>query len=411
MRATGIVITREILIRLKNWRFWLGTLSFPLLIFLATVLPALLSRLSKEKRLQVLVVGNLPLPAGSESFSFIPLPGSSSDSLQSLLKQGGEEMVLLVLPQDPLVSDSCMLYTTFSLSAEKMDHLKAILTESFRSYRQQVLKVTSEALIRVLTPPKLQVLKVSAEGVTRYSASLATTIGIFIGIVLFILLLGAGYQILSSVLEEKSNRLVEYLLLSAGSHQILTGKVVAALVLSAFQVGVWGITVMLGGRLTLAGTMAEEPQRAQALIEAIQSQLYIVPWAWVIGLLFLGLLLYAFLYAAAGATSDSVTELSPLSQALQWPLLLSVMVLPTLAVSGEGPVLIALSYFPLTSPVYMPVRLIATAVPTWEAALSLGILTLTVVGTERLAARIYKHALLLYGQKLSWKAIWQIIRG
>ncbi len=411
MRAIGIVFWREILVRIKDWRFWVGTLSFPLLIFLVTVLPVLVARLSTERVIQVLVVGEMPLPSQTESFRFIPVVGASLDSLKSLLIQGEKDLLILALPQNPLESEVCTLYTSFSLSSEKMEVLRGILTDHFRTYRQEALKVTSEALAKVLTPPKIQLYKLSAEGMSRYSAGLATAVGIFIGMALFVLLLGAGYQILSSVLEEKSNRLVEYLLLSAAPTQILTGKVIAGLFLSLFQMIVWGVTLLMGGRLAISGGFGEGMPGEQGLIEAMQGQLHTISWGWVVIFSLLGLLLYAFLYAAAGATSDSVTELSPLSQAIQWPLLLSVIVLPTLVATGEGPVLTVLSYFPLTSPVYMPARLIATPVPTWEVVVSLGILALTVVGIERLATRIYKHALLLYGQKLSWKAIWQIIRG
>jgi ABC-2 type transport system permease protein len=400
MRSVWIVFWREILVRLKDWRFWVGTLSFPVLIFLVWALPALIERFSQEKEVQVLVVGDLPLPAEKTPFRFVPSGGAPLDSLKALLHEGQEDLVILVLPQNPVESETCTLYTAFSLSAEKMEALKSILTEAFRTYRQAALHLTSEALTKLLTPPRIQVYKVSEAGAERYSAGLATTIGIFIGLGLFVLLLGAGYQILASVVEEKSNRLVEYLLLSAAPTQILRGKVLAGLILSVFQMIVWGLALRLGESLAFS-----------MLMEVIQGQLHTIPWLWVISFSLLGLLLYTFLYAAAGATSESVTELSPLSQAIQWPLILSVMVLPTLAAEGEGPVLKVLSYFPLTSPVYMPVRLIATQVSTWEAASSLGILFLTLLGTERLAARLYKHALLLYGQKLSWKAIWQIIRG
>jgi len=400
MRSVWIVFWREVLVRLKNWRFWVGTLSFPVLIFLVWALPALIERFSQEKEVQVLVVGDLPLPAEKTPFRFVPSGEAPLDSLKALLHEGQEDLVILVLPQNPVESETCTLYTAFSLSAEKMEALKSILTEAFRTYRQAALHLTSEALTKLLTPPKIQVYKVTEAGAERYSAGLATVIGIFIGLGLFVLLLGAGYQILASVVEEKSNRLVEYLLLSAAPTQILRGKVLAGLLLSVFQMIVWGLALLLGRSLAFS-----------MLMEVIQGQLHTIPWLWVVSFSLLGLLLYTFLYAAAGATSESVTELSPLSQAIQWPLILSVMVLPTLAAAGEGPVLKVLSYFPLTSPMYMPVRLIATQVSIWEAASSLGILFLTLLGTERLAARLYKHALLLYGQKLSWKAIWQIIRG
>jgi ABC-2 type transport system permease protein len=400
MRSVWIVFWREILVRLKDWRFWVGTLSFPVLIFLVWALPALIERFSQQKEVQVLVVGDLPLPAEKTPFRFVPSGGAPLDSLKALLHEGQEDLVLLVLPQNPVESETCTLYTAFSLSAEKMEALKSILTEAFRTYRQAALHLTSEALTKLLTPPRIQVYKVSEAGAERYSAGLATTIGIFIGVGLFVLLMGAGYQILASVVEEKSNRLVEYLLLSAAPTQILRGKVLAGLTLSVFQMIVWGLALLLGGSLAFS-----------MLMEVIQGQLHTILWLWVVSFSLLGLLLYTFLYAAAGATSESVTELSPLSQAIQWPLILSVIVLPMLAAKGEGPILKVLSYFPLTSPVYMPVRLIATQVSIWEAASSLGILFLTLLGTERLAARLYKHALLLYGQKLSWKAIWQIIRG
>jgi len=409
MRTVAIVFWREITVRLKNWRFWIGTLSFPLLIFLVVALPALVARFSQERLLQVLVVGDLPLPTEMGAFRFIPVSQTAIDSLKGLL-QADDDLVLLILPPSPVESEICTLYTAFSLSSEKMENLKAILTEAFRAYRQEALKVTSDAILKVLTPPQLQVYKISAEGATRYSAGLATAVGIFIGIALFILLMGAGYQILASVLEEKSNRLVEYMLLAAEPGHILQGKILSGLALSVFQVVVWGATLAFGGGVTVSSTLAEDTHQSQRLMEAIHGQVYTVPWGWVVVFLISGLLLYTFLYAAAGATSDSVTELSPLSQALQWPLLLSVIVLPTLATSGEGPVLTVLSYFPLTSPIYMPVRLIASEVSGWEAVVSLGILVLTLAGAYRFAAKIYQHGLLLYGQKLSWKAIWQILR-
>lgn len=397
-------------IRLKNWRFWLGTLSLPLVIFLVVALPALVARFSQERPLQVLVAGDLPLPSEKGAFRFIPVPQTAIDSLKSLL-QAEDDLVLLILSPSPVESGVCTLYTAFSLSSEKMENLKAILTEAFRAYRQEALRVTSEAISKVLTPPQLQVYKVSSEGTTRYSAGLATAVGIFIGVVLSILLMGAGYQILASVLEEKSNRLVEYMLLAAEPGYILQGKILSGLALSVFQVVLWGLALVLGGGATFSSSFASDTQQSQRLIEAVQGQAYAVPWGWVVGFLIAGLLLYTFLYAAAGAASDSVTELSPLSQALQWPLFLSVIVLPTLAASGEGPVITVLSYFPLTSPVFMPVRLIASEVPGWEAVVSLGILVLTLAGAYRFAAKIYQHGLLLYGQKLPWKAIWQILRG
>jgi ABC-2 type transport system permease protein len=416
MKTTLIVLQREVLIRLKNWRFWLGTLSFPLLFLLGASLPFLASKLSAEKPVQVWVVGPLSFPPTHKTFHFTPIPLGLVDSLQANLT---ESEAILILPPLPLESDTCQLLTKSGLSAEQTDDLKAFLVEAFRNYRQSQLQITSDVLAKVLSPPVLQAYKLSQEGTTRYSAGMASLVGMFIGFVLFVLLMGGGYQILSSVLEEKSNRLVEYLLLSAPPTRILTGKVLAGLTLSVFQLVIWALSALIGGglaaRWALAGASSQAPEvvspQTIARIEALQTQFQTLPWLWVLAFTLAGLWLYAFLYAAAGATSDSVTELSGLSQAIQWPLLLSIVMISTLAQSGGGPLVVFLSHFPLTSPIYMPVRLIAMPTPLWEPILSMSILLLSAVVVQSLAARIYQHAILLYGQKLSWKAIWQILRA
>lgn len=401
MNPIGIIFLREVSNRLRDWRFWLGALSMPLMVGIILVLPPLLERTKAPEPIQVWVVGSFPLPPQQEHFSFSPALPQPLDSLKAHL---GPQEVLLVTPTNPLESSAFQLYTPKSLSPENISLLKEILRELLLRYRQEKLQVSTEVFAQLLAPPQLEVYQISSEGEKRYSADLATAVGIFSGMALFGLLIGIGYQILLSVLEEKSNRLVEYFLLAAKPTQILNGKIASALALGLFQLSIWIMSFAGLAQLLSSSALYASAESVQFWTYA-KIQLSDMPWGWVLPYTLAGLLMYILLYAVGGAISDSVTELSGLAQAIQWPLILSAVLLPSLAARQGNPFVSFLSHFPLTSPIYMPTRMLASETPIWERLLSLGILLVSTYALHRAASRLYQHAILRYGQKLSWREV------
>lgn len=396
MRYTGLIFLREVQVRLRDWRFWLGVLSLPLLIGIVGGIVAVL-QLNREP-VKLYLIGeaqSLPLPSGRR-FAFAGAPPLPVDSLTTHLQKGEG---LLTCTGDSAGIPHITIYVREALSTSDLEALEQLLRTAVLSRHLTELGLSPERAARLLTPPAVKALVLSETGKKPRAAEATAFLSTVLSFLLFFLILNAGGQVLLSVLEEKTNRLAEYLLIYVTPAQLLTGKLLAGIAMTLVQALVW------------IGFAAGGVQFARAAAPPLFDALAGLPWSWISGYLAGGILLYTFLYAAAGASSDSVTELSSFAQSLQWPLLISFILVSAASLQpGEG-FSIFLSHFPLTSPLAMPLRLAGGDVSLAERLLSLGLLWGSVGGARFLAARLYQRALLLYGQKLSWKAIWHLLRS
>ena len=117
-----------------------------------------------------------------------------------------------------------------------------------------------------------------------------------------------------------------------------------------------------------------------------------------------GYLLYASLFAAIGSLVDQEAD----TQQFMLPVTVIMMFALYSAMysveNPDGPLAFWGSMIPFTSPIVMMVRL-PYDVPFWQIALSLGILFATFILTTKLAAKIYRTGILMYGKKISYKEV------
>lgn len=391
MRHFTLIYLREVKVRLRDWRFWIGFLLLPLIGGLSLLLPRLLERSTKPLLVYVIGGESHLVQTSLPEITFVPVSAASLDSLKGHL---GPYQALLVAGDS---GKDFKIFSSEELSLTQEEALRRLIYQVKTLEKARALGLSAEALARLQEPPEVHFYVVgknaeSHKGLLMLLSSLTSSL-------LYLLIMMTGYAILLSTLEEKTNRLVEYLLIYVKPEQLLTAKVLAMLSLTMLQLAGWAAL----------GLLALTPM-PESLLNTFTGALRGMPW-FETGLFVLaGVLLYTFLYAAAGATSESVTELSGLAQTIQWPLLLGFFAILTLSSDPAHPLLRFLSHFPLTAPLAMPIRLIASKVEFVEKAFSLLLLLLTTGLVGYLAARVYRGALLLYGQKLNWKAIWQLLR-
>jgi ABC-2 type transport system permease protein len=96
-----------------------------------------------------------------------------------------------------------------------------------------------------------------------------------------------------------------------------------------------------------------------------------------------------------------------LSMLLMLPIIIAVIATQ----SPNNPVLVALTMIPLITPQMMFVRLPITTPPTWEIALSLGILVCSIIIVTWIAAKIFRTGILLTGKRPGIEEIWRWIRA
>lgn len=206
----------------------------------------------------------------------------------------------------------------------------------------------------------------------------------------YIVIMTAASLLLSSIADEKTNRIMEVLMTSISPRQLLTGKIIALGLAGLLQTVVWtGSGLLL---LRLSG-------KTLSLGAAFQLPASILIW----GILFFifGYAVYASLMAGIGALVPNMREASQVTMVVIMPLIVPLMFISTLIQSPNSLLSTIFSIFPLTAPVAMMTRLAATDVPIWQGVLALVLLAGCAVYFVQAAARMFRAQNLLSGRSIN----------
>ncbi|WP_433335139.1 ABC transporter permease [Spirillospora sp. CA-294931] len=219
-------------------------------------------------------------------------------------------------------------------------------------------------------------------------------LAMMIVVVLFLLLITSSMGVAMGVVEEKSSRIVEILLIAVRPWELLAGKIIAIGVLGLAQLAVFALSGL--GTAAVVGALPDLPPGTPG----------------VIALAFAGYLFgYAFFAAMAAALASLVSRQEELSNALG-PMNLLMMVTYGVsfwaAAQPDAPIARTISMIPPFSSMVMPVRAAAADVPAWQVALAIAGLLAAVAAVLLLGARVYERAILRTGAKLK---LAEVLRG
>ena len=257
---------------------------------------------------------------------------------------------------------------------------------------------------------------------TISSTDLAIAAGFIFTFLIYLFVMTYGGMVMQSVIEEKSNRIVELMVSSVKPFQLMMGKIIGVALVGFVQLFIWGVmlTIILLACSAIFGFSAD-PTTTQAMLQGAQGMpamnvptessetlaaLMNLPFTELIIMFILyfvgGYLLYASFFAAVGA---SINTQEDSSQFITPVILIMVFGLYAAMYSAEntdGPLAFWASMIPLTSPIVMMVR-IPFSVPLWQELLSLGILYGTAIFFVWAGGKIYRVGILMYGKKPSIK--------
>jgi ABC-2 type transport system permease protein len=219
-------------------------------------------------------------------------------------------------------------------------------------------------------------------------------------VILFIVLplFTSGDYLVRSLTQEKSNRVMEILLLSLQPKQLLTGKLLGYGALTFVQYTVWAV---LGAvTLTLMG------ENVGDLLEQLnlsgREVFFIVLYA--LG----GYTLYSSIMAGLGALAPNMRSANSLTFILMLPIIFPFFFWTAIVSAPNSPLVVGISLFPFSAPLSMLLRMTVTSVPAWEIAVSLALLALTSVGIVLLMARLFRVQSLLSGEAVSLRRVWSV---
>ena len=347
--AIGLVIEREIMVRLKSKAFMVSTILsivlFGVLVGVSGALPSLFSSTDK-----VAVTS-----AGAKAIEGI-------DGIEPVAVDDVDEAKALINSEE-----------VESAVVESEDSPTGVAVLSLRS--------APESLIGALSlTPEVELLDPDAP-----DPALTYFIGLGLGLVFFMAAMTFGNTIASSVVEEKQSRIVEILLASTSARVLMFGKVIACTILAFAQIGLTAIAVLAGAAISgndmVLGKVAE-------------------PIAWFVPLFIVGFVMVAALYAAAASMVSRTEDLPSTSTPIMMLIFLPYM--GVIIFSSNETVMAVLSYIPFSAAVAVPMRVFLGTIAWWEPLVSLLILIVTTLLALLLATRIFERSILKSGPKLSW---------
>lgn len=423
MRKIWVVVRREFLERVRNKWFIVSTVLGPLLMAAFIVLPILLAE--RGARMRTVVVVDLTTGGFGERLtgaldalpalhaSRLSVAPSALSALEDSLARAVGERALdgFLLVTDGVVEEGRAEYRGSNASSPAdMRLLERVLREAVLIERLDRAGVDATVVRRAQIPVALRTVAIRGGRVTEASGEAAFFLAYVVWFVLYMAILLYGVQVMGSVVEEKTSRIVEILVSSLRPFQLLAGKVLGVGSVGLFQLSIWGVSAwaLLGERARVMRLFGVEA----AQVGAFSFPEVSLGTLAVIGAYFLlGYFLYAAMFAAVGAMSNSEAE----ARQAQTPVVM-LLVIPSVLMLGvlqqpDGGMALALSIIPFCSPIAMPVRWAAASVPVGELVLSLAALGITVWLTVWMAGRIYRVGILMYGKRPGPRELWRWVRS
>jgi len=330
------------------------------------------------------------------------------DSLTELVEAKRINGFLIV--GDSLSSDGKAEYRASNLSLQTIEELQRTLNRVVEKARLEGKGVNptvvdwAQALRVTLEQKKCQRGACLAE-----SAGQSFIMAYLISLLLFMAILLYGVNVMSSVLEEKRDRIVEVLISSLRPFQLMLGKVFGAGAVSFFQFLIWGVSarVLISLRGPIARALGADPSQIQDVrLPHIPFDTFVVFMACFLG----GFLLYSAMFAAVGAMSSNEQEARQAQQPVTYLLMISYLSFIGLTNEPTSTFAKTLSVVPFTSPIATPVRWAGGSMGVGELIVSLGMLALAIVGVTWVAARIYRVGILMTGKRPTLKELVRWVR-
>ena len=413
MNKTMLIIRREYLTRVKKKSFILLTLLMPFIFAALIFVPLALSLIKdgSDKTVYVVDPGDhyAPLFQNGGGWTFSRQP---KDDAAFYDKDSGVEAVILI-NGDPTTDDQALqIHSRNQVPADLVAIVENTVGNQVRQDKLAAYGIDSldRIIADVQKPVHAITMQRDSDGSTKITnADIATAAGFLFTFLIYMFVMSYGAMVMQSVMEEKTNRIVELMVSAVSPFQLMLGKIVGIALVGLTQLAVW--VLMLTAILTAAGQMFGTGGTGEATM--MLSALMNLPF-FEITLLFIlffigGYLLYASLFAAIGASINAQED----AQQFMTPMIV-IMVFAMYAglYSAEntnGPLAFWSSMFPLTSPIVMMVR-IPHGVPLWQELLSLGLLFGTCLACVWISGKIYRIGILLYGKKPNLKEMVKWIR-
>lgn len=425
MNKILIIIQREFLKRVRTKGFIILTITMPFIMAALVFVPLWLSSIENDEQQKVAVIDPTGVYAkalkASKSFAFSALPVITEE-----MRSEDSPYDAVVAISGDLVKNNgkVTIYSHKEIPGNMLDYIQSKLNETVQKQKLEATGIAGldKIIDDVQRDVNMKTVKWSKEGDEQASSTyVAIIVGGIFTLLIYIFVITYGGMVMQSVIEEKTNRIMELLVSSVKPFQLMMGKIIGVMLVGIAQMALWGIILSIimtvasvgfgvsQAQSIAAGQPMPSPtmnmsQDTQELLTAIVN----LPYA-EIGLMFIimfvgGYLLYSSFFAATGASINEQEDANQFVVPITMITLFGLYAAMYSIENTDGPLAFWASLFPLTSPIVMMIR-IPFGVPLWQELLSIALLYASAFLMIWIGGKIYRVGILMYGKKPSIKEI------
>lgn len=425
MNKILIIIQREFLKRVRTKGFIILTITMPFIMAALVFVPLWLSSIENDEQQKVAVIDPTGVYAkalkASKSFAFSAQPVITEE-----MRSEDSPYDAVVAISGDLVKNNgkVTIYSHKEIPGNLLDYIQSKLNETVQKQKLEATGIASldKIIDDVQRDVNMKTVKWSKEGDEQASSTyVAIIVGGIFTLLIYIFVITYGGMVMQSVIEEKTNRIIELLVSSVKPFQLMMGKIIGVMLVGIAQMALWGVILSIimtvasvgfgvsQAQSIAAGQPMPSPtmnmsQDTQELLTAIVN----LPYA-EIGLMFIimfvgGYLLYSSFFAATGASINEQEDANQFVVPITMITLFGLYAAMYSIENTDGPLAFWASLFPLTSPIVMMIR-IPFGVPLWQELLSIALLYASAFLMIWIGGKIYRVGILMYGKKPSIKEI------
>lgn len=431
MNKLWIIIKREYLTRVMKKSFILFTILTPLLfaVFFGVVGYIMSYKNDVSQKIIVVDSGNLLNKSLKDEnnlyFSF------SNDDLETTKTNFDSKKYagILYVPEIKEIQSkkhTIYFYADERLGLESTSIVENKIEDKIRDYKIEKLQLDKKQLesldTKVALEPESIHPKDGKSEATSMTDKVGAGLGTFLGILLYMTILLYGSNVMRSVMEEKTNRVVEVIISSVKPTQLMLGKVIGVGMVGLTQFIIWGIlmfVIQLAVQAFFGIDLQQyrqpniatnvDPELMSSTMQQMVDEIFKINWWFVIPMFIFyflsGYLLYASLFAAVGsAIGDDIGESQSLSMPLTIPIIMAFYIMFVSIRVPNSQLAVWSSIFPLFAPIVMPARL-AFNPPMWQIVLSVVVMIASTYFFVWLAGRIFRVGILMYGKKVTLREL------
>ncbi|MDO4320461.1 MAG: ABC transporter permease [Bacteroidales bacterium] len=405
--ALKIIIAREYLERVKRKSFIISTILMPILMLGMMVAPTLIAIMSGPEERVIAVIDDsgviAPTLQNEGEITFRQFGGDMASA-----KANEDYDAILVIGRDVVSQPkgNVSLYTRGAPSIQTEDYIESQLDRTIENLRikQYDIANLSQILEEVKVDVALDTFRIDKEEESATSSILSYILGTVTMFILYMFILLYGQMVMTSIIEEKNNRVLELVVSSVKPNDLMMGKIMGIGLVAITQIMIWAVLLIacsiwvMPGLISAASATEGNEGMASALAQLGDTGFMINLLVYLVLFLIGGYLFYSSIYAAIGSAVDNIQDASQLQSIAIVPIILALIISMTVVNDPNSSLAVWTSMIPFTSPMVMMARL-PFGIPAWQPLVSIVILAISFFGLIWIAAKIYRVGIFMYGKK------------